>query len=46
MFRAVELPAGRHTVLFQYAPAWLWPGAALSLAAGAALLIALLWRRK
>jgi len=42
MFRAVELPAGQHTVTFRYEPAWLWPGAAISLVAAAALLSVLL----
>ena len=42
MFRAVELPAGQHTVTFHYEPAWLWPGAAISLLAAGALLLVLL----
>ncbi|MHB1133042.1 MAG: oligosaccharide flippase family protein [Chloroflexota bacterium] len=47
-FRAVYLPAGRHEVVFSYRPDSFFTGGMLSLAAGVALLLALVmaaWRR-
>lgn len=47
-FRAVWLTAGRHTVVFDYSPAWLPPAALLSLAglAGLAVIFALARRER
>jgi Bacterial membrane protein YfhO len=44
-FRAVRVPAGRHSVRFRYRPASVYAGAGISLAALLALAAALAWRR-
>jgi hypothetical protein len=43
-FRAVEVPAGEHTVRFEYRPWWIWPGILISLVCWLVLL--LLFRSK
>jgi hypothetical protein len=43
LFRAVLLPAGQHSVLFEYRPATLSRGAGISLAAALVLLGAVVW---
>ena len=44
-FRLIQVPAGTNVVEFVYRPAWLLPGAVLSLAALVVMLGLLRWRR-
>jgi hypothetical protein len=45
-FRAVELPAGTHSVIFSFSPDSFWYGFALSLSVALAWAASLLWRRR